>query len=89
MHTNINFMNFNFFHRPEIRRYNYKPQFYVPQEEKPINYDKYDTDTFGEKLHRNWESKRRTRNNPTGNMRIIIWLAFLILVLGFLAWKFL
>jgi len=82
-------MNFSFFHRPEVRKFNYKPQFYVPKEEEQMNYDKYDSDTFGKKLHRSWESKRHTKNNPTNNMRTIIWIAFLLLVLGLIGWKFL
>ena len=82
-------MNFNFFHRPELRKFNYKPQFYVPEEEKPINYNKYDRDNFGEKLHRNWESKRKNRSNKTGNMRAIIWMAFIVLLILFVLWKLL
>ena len=81
-------MNFTFFHRPETRKYSYKPQFYVPEEEKPINYDKYDADKFGEKLHNSWKKKRHVKNNKTNNMRTIIWLAFLIAVLGLMAWIF-
>jgi len=79
-------MNFTFFHRPEMRKYGYKPQFYVPEEEKPTNYNKYDRDEFGEKLHRNWENKRRSKNNPTNNMRTIVWLAFLIAILGLIVY---
>jgi hypothetical protein len=82
-------MIFNFLHRPKARKYNYKPQFYVPEEDKPINFNKYDADKFADKLHRSWDSKRRTYNNPTKNMRTIIWIAFLLLVLGLIGWKFL
>jgi hypothetical protein len=82
-------MNFSFLHRPEARKYNYKPQFYVPEEEKPINYDKYDADKFADKLRRSWGNKRHVKNNSTNNMRTIIWIAFLLLVLGVIGWKFL
>jgi hypothetical protein len=82
-------MTFTFFHRPEARKFNYKPQFYVPEEEKPVNYDKYDSDDFAKKLHRNWEGKRRAKNNKTSNMRTIIWLVFLLLMLGLIGWRFL
>jgi len=82
-------MNFNFLHRPEARKYKYKPQFYVPEEDKPINYDKYDAGKFEERLRKNWENKRHVKNNPTNNMRTIIWIAFLLLVLGFIVLKFL
>jgi len=74
-------MNFTFFHRPEVRKYNYKPQFYVPDEYKPIDSAKFDADSFGDKLSRSWDKKRRNRRNATGNQRIIIWLAFIIFVL--------
>jgi hypothetical protein len=82
-------MNFTFFYRPEVRKFRYKPQFFVPEEEKPINYDKYDSEKFGEKLHNSWNKKRHSKHNHTSNMRIVIWMIFLLLVLGLLAWKFL
>jgi hypothetical protein len=82
-------MNFTFLHHPEVRKFNYKPQFYVPKEEKPVNSDRFDPNQFGDKLRNNWQSKRRTTNNCTNNIRIIIWMAFLLLVLGLIGWKFL
>jgi hypothetical protein len=82
-------MNFTFFHRPEARKFNYKPQFYVPEEEKTAHSEKFDPDKFGEKLRTSWSRKRHNKSNSTANMRIIIWMAFLILVLGLLGWKFL
>jgi hypothetical protein len=82
-------MNFTFLHRPETRKFNYKPQFYVPEEEKPTNSEKFDPNKFGDKLRNSWESKRRTRSNSTNNMRTIIWLVFLVLLIGLLGWKLL
>ena len=82
-------MNFTFFHRPEARKYNYKPQFYVPEEDKPTNVDKFDPDEFGVKLSRSWDKKRRNRSNAASNQRIIIWLVFIIVILLFIVWKFL
>jgi len=81
-------MNFTFLHRPEARKYNYKPQFYVPDEEKPVNAKDFNPDKFGDKLRNSWERNRRTRSNPTGNMRTVIWIAFLLFILLFAAWKF-
>jgi hypothetical protein len=81
-------MNFTFFSRPEIRKFNYKPQFYVPEDEKPVNYDKYDSEKFAKKLHNSWDKRRHNKNNPTANMRIVIWLIVLLLILGLLGWKF-
>ena len=80
-------MNFTFFHRPEVRKYSYKPQFYVPEEEKQTNPEKFDPDTFGDKLSRSWDKKRRNRRNATSNQRTIIWLVFIISVLLLLALK--
>lgn len=80
---------FNFFHRPESRKYNYKPQFFVPEEEKPTTEKGYDSDKFGEKLHQKWSHKRRNKPNPTSSARTIIWILFLIAILLFVVYKFL
>jgi hypothetical protein len=61
----------------------------VSDEEKPTSAEKFDPDKFGDKLRSNWDKKRKNRSNATANMRIIIWMVFLVLVLGFLCWKFL
>jgi len=82
-------MNFTFLHRPEARKYNYKPQFYVPEEEKPVNEKDFDPNKFGDKLRGSWESRRRNRNKPTSNMRTVIWIAFLLLLLLVVGWRFL
>jgi len=80
-------MNFTFTHRPETRKYNYKPQFYVPDKEKPTHSDKFDPDKFGEKLRSNWDRKRHSKRNSTNSGRSIIWMVFIIAVLAVLAWK--
>jgi len=82
-------MNFTFLHRPEPRKYNYKPQFYVPDDKKPINEKDFNPDKFGEKLRSNWERRRYSRKNSTGNMRTVIWLIFIIAMLVVVGWKFL
>ena len=86
---NIVPMNFTFLHRPEARKYNYKPQFYVPEEEKPVNEKDFNPDKFRDKLRSSWEGRRRNKNNKTGNMRTIIWIAFLLFALLLIGWKFL
>jgi hypothetical protein len=80
-------MNFYFFHRPEARKYTYKSPFHIPEDEKLVNSHLYDSVQFGEKLHRSWENRRRAKNNPTKNIRTIIWIAFLVFVLGWAGWK--
>lgn len=82
-------MNFTFTHRPEIRKYNYKPQFYVPDEEKSTNVQNFDPDKFGDKLRSNWDRKRHNKSSRQGNTRIILWMAFIIIVLLFVGYKFL
>jgi hypothetical protein len=81
-------MNFTFLHRPEPRKYGYKPQFHVPEDQKPVNEKDFDPDKFGDKLRSNWERKRRARTNTTGNIRVVIWIAFLLVLLLVVAWKF-
>jgi len=82
-------MNFTFLHRPEARKYNYKPQFYVPEDEKPTNSENFDPNKFGDKLRSSWGRRRYSRKHSTGNMRTVIWLVFIILLLVVLGWKFL
>ena len=82
-------MSFTFLHRPKTRKYSYKPQFYVPEEEKPVNEKDFNPDKFGDKLRNSWDSRRRNRGNPTGNIRTVIWIAFLLFLLLLVGWKFL
>jgi hypothetical protein len=82
-------MTFTFLHRPEPRKYGYKPQFYVPEEKQPVNEKNFDPDRFGDKLHHSWESRRQSKKSRTGNMRTVIWIAFLLFLLLIVGWKFL
>jgi len=81
-------MNFTFLHRPEARKYNYKPQFYVPEEAKTTNEKNFKPDMFGEKLRNSWERKRHRKGNSASSRRIIIWMVFIILILGLIGYKF-
>jgi len=82
-------MNFTFTHRPEARKFSYKPQFYVPDEEKPTNAQSFDPDRFGDKLRSSWDRKRHTKSKPNNSMRIIMWMVFIIVVLGYIGYRFL
>ena len=83
-------MNFSFLQRSESRKYNYKSQYFVPEDEKPTDPENFDPNKFGDKLRTSWERRRyNSRKSGTSNMRTVIWLAFIIFVLGFLGWKFL
>jgi len=81
-------MKFTFLHRPEARKYNYKPQFHVPEDEKPLNSENFDANKFGDKLRSNWDRRRPSRSSSTSNMRTVIWLAFIILVLVVVGYRF-
>jgi len=80
-------MNFTFLHRPDVRKFNYKPQFYVPEEEKTTHSETFDPNKFEERLRRNWDRKRHSKKNNTNSGRSIIWMVFIIAVLAVLAWK--
>jgi hypothetical protein len=80
-------MNFSFLHKPEVRKYNYKPQFFVPKEENSYVSGKFNSEEFGTKLKNSWKSKRKTKKNQN-NMKKIMRVAFILLLLLFLVWKF-
>ena len=80
-------MNLSFFHRPEIRKYNYKPQYESTEKDKSGNSKNFDKDDFGEKLRNSWDSKRKIRKN-LNSTRNVIWIAFILFLLLILAWKF-
>ncbi len=77
-------MNFDFFHRPEPRKFKYKPRYYNPDEEQNTSETDYDVDRFAERLNRSWSKKRRKKVEKSSNVRQLIWIAFLVLALGFL-----
>ena len=82
-------MNFTFLHRPDVRKFNYKPQFYVPEEKKPTNEKNFNPDMFGEKLRSSWDRRRHKKDDSSSSRRTIIWMVFIILLLGLVAYKFL
>jgi hypothetical protein len=80
-------MNFTFFHRPETRKFNYKPQFYEPTEEKVKRSEEFDSDEFAKRLHKNWSSKRKTQKQGISNFKSIIWIIFILFILLFFYYK--
>jgi hypothetical protein len=80
-------MNFTFFHRPETRKFNYKPQFYEPTEEKVKRSEEFDSDEFAKRLHKNWSSKRKTEKKGISNFKSIIWIIFILFLLLFFYYK--
>lgn len=80
-------MNFTFTHRPEPRQFNYKPQFYIPDDKQPTNVKNFDPDRFGEKLRNNWDRKRHSKRNSPNSRRFIMWMVFIVAVLLVVCWK--
>jgi hypothetical protein len=80
-------VNFTFLHRPDVRKFNYKPQFFISDDKKSLNADKFDREEFGEKLKNSWKNKRKIKKNQS-SMRNVIWIAFILLLLLFLVLKF-
>jgi hypothetical protein len=80
-------MNFTFFHRPESRKYNYIPQFYVKDEDKVPKRSSYDSEEFAERLHRTWSKKRQVQKKNSGNIKSIVWIAFILFLLIFILYK--
>jgi len=87
-------MDFQFLHRPEPRKFNYKPQFYNEDENnedgKPeIRKELSEQEAFARRLHNNWE-RRRSRKEDTrkASLRTIIWMAFIVFMLLFFVFKF-
>lgn len=82
-------MNFSFFQRPEVRKYNYIPQFYVEGEDKKSNNKVFDRDEFSERLHRSWDKKRQSRRKGISNFKSLIWIIIILVVLLYVYVKFL
>ncbi len=81
-------MNFTFFHRPEPRKFKYKPRFYTPEEEARPTDGSYDPNRFAEKLHRSWNRRRpSTGGTKAANARTLVWIIFLAILLGYLLFK--
>lgn len=80
-------MNFTFFHRPETKKFNYKPQFYVPDEEKVKPSSDFNTEEFAERLHKNWNNRRQNKKQGISNFKSIVWIIFILFILIYLYYK--
>lgn len=77
--------SFTFFHRPEVRKYNYKPQFYDP--DKPEEKEEGEAARareFANHMHDSWDRRRQHKNRPQSSSRILIWLLFIFVLLAVL-----
>ena len=85
-------MAFNLIDRPEKRQFRYKPRFYQAEEDKPVDKsgEDFDPDKFADRLHRSWASKRMSQQDRNKfPLKTVIWLMFIVLVLGYFFFKFL
>lgn len=81
-------MNFTFFHRPETKKFNYKPQFYTPEEEKPKRASDFNSEEFAQRLHKSWNQKRQNKKQGISNFKSIVWIFFILFILLYLYYKF-
>lgn len=86
-------MDFQFLHRPEPKKFNYKPQFYNEDENNEdgrpeTRRELSEQEAFARRLHNNWERRRSRKDNKKTSFRTIIWMAFIVFILLFLVYKF-
>ena len=77
-----------FYQRPEKRKFNYKPRFYEPDGGTKDKQGNFDPDKFANRLHRSWGAKRQQSKETRTSNRRVIWLLFIVIVLVYLAYKF-
>ncbi len=81
--------SFTFFHRPEARKYNYKPQFYDPDKpEENKEGEAARAREFANHMHDSWDRRRQHKNRQQSSLKYIIWLVFIALIIGILYYKF-
>jgi hypothetical protein len=83
-------MNFNIFQKPETRKFNYKPQFYTPEEEKrpAAKEGEYNSEEFAARLHRSWNSRRQRKEKMQFPLKLVIVMLFFAFMVGYIYFKF-
>lgn len=75
-------MDFTFLHHPKPKRFEYKPRYYKPDAEPDENGRTPDeTEQFARRLHREWDSKRMSREKKGFSKLTIVWI---LIILGLL-----
>ena len=75
-------MDFTFLHHPKPKQFEYKPRFYKPDSEPDENGRVPDeTEQFARRLHREWDSKRMSREKKGFSKLTIVWI---LIILGLL-----
>ena len=75
-------MDFTFLHHPKPKKFEYKPRFYK-QDAEPDESGRVpdETEQFARRLHREWESKRMSREKKGFSKLTIVWI---LIILGLL-----
>ncbi|MDR1345356.1 MAG: hypothetical protein LBK03_01450 [Bacteroidales bacterium] len=82
-------MKFNIIPKPETRKFNYKPQFYTPKEEKStVEKEGYNPGEFAERLHRSWNSRRQRKEKMQFPLKLVIIMLFFAFIVGYVYFKF-
>lgn len=75
-------MDFTFLHHPRPKQFEYKPRYYKPEAEPDSNGRVPDkTEQFARRLHREWDSKRMSREKKGFSKLTIVWI---LIILGLL-----
>jgi len=84
-------MNLNIIPKPDTRKFNYKPQFYTPEEEKlPTSKEnEYNATEFATRLHQSWNSKRHKKEKMQFPLKLVIIMLFFAFIVGYIYFKFL
>jgi hypothetical protein len=82
-------MNFNIIPKPETRKFNYKPQFYTPEEEQPVaTKEGYNSKEFSERLHHSWNRRRQRKEKMQFPLKLVIVMLFFAFMVGYVYFKF-
>lgn len=75
-------MDFTFLHHPRPKQFEYKPRYYKREAEPDSNGRVPDeTEQFARRLHREWDSKRMSREKKGFSKLTIVWI---LIILGLL-----
>ncbi|MCQ2285243.1 MAG: hypothetical protein MJZ76_00010 [Bacteroidales bacterium] len=86
-------MNYQFLHRPEPKKFNYKPQYFneddldASEETRQNRRQLSEQEEFARRLHNNWDRRRQRKREDKSSFRTIIWMAFIVFILLFVVFK--
>lgn len=77
---------FNF--KEDRREFKYKPRFQKQESDAEKGNGEFDPNKFGERLHRSWSSKRRSRPKNSFPMGLVLLLLGIFVIILFFYFKF-